>query len=68
MRKQLSLWITALLLASCTSQPTAPCAPPALPGGHSTVASVGSAAPKTPAAEHHASGKPEIRYYEIADA
>ena len=67
MRMQPSLWITPLLFASCTSQPTAPSAPPALPGGHSTVASVGSAAPKTPAAQPHASGKPEIRYYEIAD-
>lgn len=66
MRTHRSLWIVPLLLASCTSQPTAPPAPPPLPAGHATVAALAAPAPAAPAAKH-ASGKPEIRYYEIAD-
>lgn len=62
------LGIVPVLLASCVTEPTAPSAPPALPSGYSTVAAVGSTAPAAPAAEHRASGRPEIRYYEIADA
>jgi len=67
MRTHRSLWIVPLLLASCTSQPTAPGAPPPHPSGYSTVAALGSTAATGPSAQHRASGKPEIRYYEIAD-
>jgi len=58
MRMQPSSWIAPLLLgASCAGPAPAPAHPetPAAP------------AAKTPAVPR-ASGKPEIRYYEIADA
>ncbi len=58
MRTHRSYWIAPLLLgASCAGPAPAPVAPPpAAPQAH--------AAPTAP----RASGKPEIRYYEIADA
>ncbi|MSR63200.1 MAG: hypothetical protein EXS08_12225 [Planctomycetes bacterium] len=60
-----TLWIAALLGASCRStQPSAPPAPPPLPAGAVTVAAL----PPPPPAPAHASGRPEIRYYEISDA
>lgn len=68
MRTHRSLWIVPLLLASCTSQPTAPQAPPAQPSGYSTVAALGSSAATGPSAQQRTAGKPEIRYYVIGDA
>jgi hypothetical protein len=67
MRVHPLLGIVPLFLASCTSQPTAPSAPPAQPSGHATAVATGPSATTPPAAAPRASGKPEIRYYEIAD-
>jgi hypothetical protein len=61
MRMQPSSWIAPLLLgASCAGPAPAPQAP-----AHPETPAAATA--KTPAVPR-ASGKPEIRYYEIADA
>jgi hypothetical protein len=68
MRTHRASWIASLLLASCTSQPAAPEAPPAHPSGYSTAAAAGPIAAPGTSAQQRASGTPEIRYYVIGDA